>query len=90
MRKVLIEFMTSYATITPSPEKSKDKGYNERRHRRKAIKSMAIQLSMIRDAEEAYMDNIPENLRNSSRYTAAEQTLELLEEALELLREAYA
>ena len=88
MRKVLTEFMASYAATPPAPKMSNE-GYNRRGDRRKAVKSIVSQLIVIRDAEEQYKDNIPENLRNSSRYEAAEQTVEILEEAIELLSEAF-
>jgi hypothetical protein len=60
-----------------------------RQHRRKAIKSMVKELEEIMDAEQRYMDNIPENLQSSRTYEAAEQTVQALEEALGILTEAY-
>jgi len=88
MRKVLTEFMTAYAQTPPAAKKPK-KGYNDRGGRRKAVESIINQLTAICDAEEQYKDNIPANLRNSSRYTAAEQAVEMLEEAIGLLSDAY-
>ena len=88
MRKVLTEFMASYAQSPPIAKKPK-KGYNDRGGRRKAVESIVNQLTAIRDAEEQYKDNIPENLKNSSRYESAEQAVETLEEAIGLLSEAY-
>jgi len=88
MRKVLTEFMASYAAAPPAPEKLK-KEHSGRGYRRKAVNSIVSQLMVIRDSEDAYKENIPENLRNSSRYTNAEQTVELLDEAIDLLSEAF-
>lgn len=88
MRKILIEYMNTY-TATPSCAKKQGKGYEERKNRRKSVKSIAEQLTLIRDAEEQYKDNMPENLKNSSRYASAEQTVEILEEAIELLGGAF-
>jgi hypothetical protein len=62
MRAVLTEFMAAYAE-TPTPEKSpKNRGYNERSQRRKAVGQIISQLEAIRDAEEQYKENIPEGL----------------------------
>ena len=88
MRKVLTEFMASYAALPPTTNKLK-KEHSGRGHRRKSVRSVVTQLTGIRDSEDAYKDNIPENLRNSSRYTDAEQAVELLEEAIEILSEAF-
>ena len=63
--------------------------YDTRRKRRKALSALAGQLEAIHDAEQQYLDNIPENLRNSRTYEAAEQTVAGLEEALNILSEAY-
>jgi hypothetical protein len=88
MRKVIIEFMTAYAATLPTPKKP-EKGYSERRIRRKTVKSITNQLTLICAAENQYKDNMPENLKNSSRYASAEQTVEILEEAIELLNDVF-
>jgi len=88
MRKVLTEFMASYAQ-TPPVVKKPQNGYNVRGGRRKAVENIVNQLTSIRDAEEQYKEKIPKNLKNSSRYEAAEQAVEMLEEAIGLLSEAY-
>jgi len=88
MRKVLTEFMASYAALPSTPNKQK-KEHSGRGHRRKSVESIVTQLTGIRDSEDAYKENIPENLRNSSRYTDAEQTVGLLDEAIGLLNEAF-
>jgi len=88
MRKVLTEFMIAYAQAPPTTKKPK-KGYNERGRRRKTVESIVSQLTAICEAEVQYMDNMPDNLKNSSRYTTAEQAVEMLNEAIELLMEAF-
>ena len=60
-----------------------------RKRRRKAVGVLMDKLGAIISAETAYRDNIPENLRNSRVYEASEQTVEILEEALGLLGDAY-
>jgi len=91
MREVLVGFITTYTTTAPAPApiKQNDKGYNERRIRRKSVDAIINQLEMIRDAEDTYKENMPENLRNSSRYEAAEQAVGALDGAIEILMEVF-
>ena len=60
-----------------------------RRGRRKAVKKAEQLIEAIIAAEAAYLENIPENLTNSKCYATAEDTLSALEEALNILGEAY-
>lgn len=46
-------------------------------------------LDNIKDNEQGYYDNIPENLQYSQRAEDSEQAIEYLEEALDLLNEVY-
>ena len=46
-------------------------------------------LDNIKDDEQDYYDNIPENLQYSQRAEDSEEAIEQLEEALDLLNEAY-
>jgi predicted RNase H-like HicB family nuclease len=46
-------------------------------------------LDNIKDDEQDYYDNIPENLQSSQRAEDSEQAIEYMEEALDLLNEAY-
>lgn len=88
MRKTITDFMTKYA-VAPVAVKKPTKEHNSRSHRRKAVKIIADQLTKILEDEESYKSNIPDNLRNSSRYTAAEQAAEAMEAAIGLLNEAF-
>ena len=60
-----------------------------RKKRRKAVKTLIPMIEAVMDAEQRYIDNVPENLSGSCFYEAAEQTAAALEEALGSLREAY-
>lgn len=60
-----------------------------RPQRRKTLALLIRNIDAIMDAEINYRDNIPESLRNSCRYEAAEQTVAALEEALNILITAY-
>ncbi len=63
--------------------------YETRPKRRKAVLPLIEQLEYILEAEQQYMDNIPDNLRASERYEAAELTVSCLEDAVNSLSEAY-
>jgi len=89
MRKVLVSLMTEYCAAPPAPKKQVDNGYTTRSGRRKATEAIIGQLASIRDTEEGYMQNMPANLRNSSRYESAEMAVEALEEAIDRLTEAF-
>lgn len=46
------------------------------------------QIEMLRDEEEEYKDNIPENLQNSARYDDAEAAVDALDSVIDSLDEA--
>ena len=90
MRAVLVSFMSEYASAPPSFQKQKDEhNYQKRSDRRKAVGLILSQLETIRSAETQYMENIPENLRNSSRYEAASHAVDSIVNAIELLSDAF-
>lgn len=51
--------------------------------------SIINELDSIKDDEQDYYDNIPENLQYSQRAEDSEQAIDNLEEALDLLNEVY-
>jgi hypothetical protein len=53
------------------------------------MKCLIRQLEMIREAEERYIGNIPDNLQGSKHYENAEESVSLIDEALSLLASAY-
>ena len=57
--------------------------------RRRALEVQIEKLVEIMEAERSYMENIPENLQSSQFFEAAELTVSALEEALDILAEAY-
>jgi hypothetical protein len=60
-----------------------------RRQRRRATQRAISRLHAVRDAEEAYRDNIPQNLQSGDRYESADSAVALLDQAIELLEEAF-
>jgi hypothetical protein len=48
-----------------------------------------MRLEEIRNAEETYMCVIPENLQGGPAYEAAENSVDLIDQAIELLQETF-
>ena len=74
---------TRLKTSKPTPN------YTTKRQRRAAMKRITEQLQLIKAAEEQSRDNIPESFHSSPAYEAAEECINVLDEALELLASAY-
>jgi len=60
-----------------------------RQERRKSIEKIIKQIEEIMNAEFRYAENMPENLKGSIRYEAAEEAASALEEAIDILSGAY-
>jgi len=85
--RVLSAFMSGYPeakATKPEPVKTK-----ERRQRRKAVRTAIDILNAVMLDEEAYHDNIPENLQGGVRYEESGESVCKLEEAISLLEEVY-
>jgi antitoxin component of RelBE/YafQ-DinJ toxin-antitoxin module len=83
----LSRFMASCvksAAADPSPLKTGTRGA-----RRKAVNAVICTLRRICDAEAAYLDNIPENLRSGAACEASDLSVEALGEAIDILTEAF-
>ena len=48
----------------------------------KALQDVIYAIEVVKDEEEDYMNNIPENLQGSDRYSRAEAVCEYLEDAI--------
>ena len=48
----------------------------------KALQDVIYAIEVVKDEEEDYMNNIPENLQGSDRYSRAEEVCEYLEDAI--------
>ena len=80
------------ATTVHQPCKAESKeffSYDTRRKRRKHVGSIIQQLEAIKGYEGIYKDKIPENLQSGPAYEAAEQAVDCLEQAIDLLKDAY-
>jgi hypothetical protein len=63
--------------------------YRTRLLRRNGLKALIPHLEAMRDAEQGYLDAMPANLETSPMHEAAEQTVSALEDALDILSDAY-
>jgi len=62
---------------------------SSRPNRRKAVSRIIGVLTIICSEEEAYMSRIPLNLQGSDSYAAAEESADMLAEAIGYLNDAY-
>ena len=63
--------------------------FNSMRKRRNAVKFVTIMLESIRDAQIRALDNTPDNLQYSDKYEAGEIAVELIEDAIDRLADAF-
>jgi hypothetical protein len=88
MASALSGFMSQYARAV-TEKAAYSVNLSTRRQCRACIQTLIRQLERVRDNEERYRDNIPDNLQSGSAFEAAEQCIASLEEALNLLASAY-
>jgi len=88
MAATLSDFMSQYSG-TVKQKGGYTPNLSTRRQRRATVQAIIHQLERVKDNEEIYRDNIPENLQSSIAFETAEQCLATLEEALDLLASAY-
>jgi len=60
-----------------------------RSKRRKALKVVINELDKIKDAEEAYLQRIPMNLTGSDAYSAADDCVSIISDAMLFLMDAF-
>ena len=88
MASELIYFMQMHCGISEIKNPKKH-SFATRSERRKTLNEIIKQIIEVKDAEESYQDAIPDNLKNSIRYDATENTISIIEEAIELLSDAF-
>jgi len=64
-------------------------GYDTRAKRRRHVGRIVAQLESIMEFEDAYRSNIPDNLQSGPAYEDAELAIDSLEQAIDLLKDAY-
>ena len=60
-----------------------------RKNRRQALFAAIRQIELIRDAEEQYIDNTPDNFCGTESYEVAEEAVSMLEEVIPMLYDVY-
>ena len=97
MASVIVKFMNEYSN-TLSHDKPPTKvssqsvptdAFSTRKKRRVAVKAIISQMEQLALAEECYRDRIPENLQGSQTYDAADQSVAVMHEVIDLLSEVY-
>ena len=66
-----------------------DADYSARRKRRDAVKVILMHLAAIRNAEQAYLDKVPDNLQCSESVETGECAVDTLDEVIDLLGGVY-
>ena len=89
MAGVLSSFMAQYSSLARAKTPAPVHAASTRPKRRKQLGVLIRQLEQIRDAEEGYLSNIPANLQGSSRYDAAQESVSLMGEAIDILEQVY-
>jgi len=83
----LANFMNIY--VNPPQEKYIPKNVKTLGNRRKAMAVILTLMTEMRDAEDEFMNNMPENLQSSSRYEEADERLSSLDEVLDTIKDLY-
>ena len=83
---VLSGFMAKYTKTAPKP---KADPYGNRRRRRKLVAGIIAQMEQLIVAEETYKDSVPENLQGAKWHEAAEHSLAVMQEIIDLLHDIY-
>ena len=90
----LSRFMAEYAAVTIARQAANTKtegadSVSTMKKRRKTVRAVARLLEQVRDAEERFIGNAPENLRSAPIYENAEQYASVLDDVIERLGEIY-
>ena len=94
MASVLSQFMAEYAAVTAESrgigiKTSEADPASTMKKRRKTVRAVEGLLEQVRDAEERFISNAPENLQSAPIYEAAEQYISVLDNVIEQLGEIY-
>ena len=94
MASVLSRLMAEYAAVTATNQETGIKmavvdPASTMKKRRKTVRAVAGLLEQVRDAEERFVSNAPENLQGAPIYEAAEQYVSVLDDVIEQLGEIY-
>ena len=63
--------------------------FDSRRKRRDAIQAIQTLLTNIRDAEQLYLDKVPDSLQSTESFETGENAVATLDEIIDLLADVY-
>lgn len=92
MASVLSQFMAEYSAVTLKSRPEKPAAahlVSTKQKRRKLVNAIIRQMEQIRDAQEQARDNIPDNLQAGNAYEAADESISVMDEVIELLETIY-
>jgi hypothetical protein len=90
MNSVLCEFIVDYCDMRKSSIKVQEPDFTStNRKRRKKHEELLRLFIQLRDAQEYANDNVHDNFRNSESYEAAEERVDNMDEAIEILENIY-
>ena len=85
MAAVLSKFMADYAKCSIKQKVAQAQNYTTRRKRRVIVKRILIDLEQIKAAEEALVENAPENLQDAPVYETAQDYIDALDVVIDQL-----
>jgi hypothetical protein len=85
----LARFMAEYCGFSKNQRQAPSPDVSTRSKRRKAVAEAIGLMEIVRDAESSSHENVPENLRGAAAYDAAEESISMMDEAIELLGGIY-
>jgi hypothetical protein len=92
MNSVLSQFMIDYCdkqAIGKSSKKTEPDFLSTKSKRRKKHEELLSQYIKLRDAQELANGNVPENFRETENFEEAEETVRMMDEAIEILEGIY-
>ena len=89
MASELSRLMASYSESQVPPKKVVSDFVSTKKKRRRKIQDIICDLTQIRDAQEWANENVPNNFRDLENFEAAEESVVLLDEAIEILEGVY-
>jgi hypothetical protein len=66
-----------------------DADFGTRSKRRSAVRAVLDCLAAVRDAENRYLENVPDNFQSTESYETGEYAVDTLEEIMDRLAELY-
>jgi uncharacterized protein YhbP (UPF0306 family) len=90
----LSRFMAEYAAVTATNKVARKKAaevdpVSTMKKRRETVRTVKDLLGLVKDAEETFIENAPENLQSAPIYETAEEYVSVLDNVIEQLGEIY-